>query len=93
MSETKGKIVSVGLQLWRNGTETDVSARKIAAVMGISHAAVLYWFENAEQMRDHVARVAVATGDAVIIPKLIVAKHAAVADMSAHHRQAYLSTL
>lgn len=93
MSETKGKIVKVGLQLWRDGTETDVSARKIAAAMGISHAAVLYWFENAEQMRDHVARVAVATGDAAIIQKLIVSRHSAIADMTAESRQAWLSTL
>ena len=93
MSETKGKIVKVGLQLWRAGTEADVSARKIAAIMGISHAAVLYWFENAEQMRDHVARVAVATSDEAIIQKLIVSRHSAIADMSAQHRRAYLSTL
>ena len=91
MSKTKANIVKAGMDLWRNGSEADVSARKIAAAIGVSHAACLYWFADADEMRDTIARAAVALNDPIIVPKLIVARHPAVADMPAEKRQLYLA--
>ncbi len=91
MSDTRNAILQAGMQIWREGSESDVSARRIAGMVGLTHAGVLYSFRNASNMRDAVARAAVAAGDPVIIPKLIVAGHAAVADMPATDRQRWLA--
>ena len=91
MNDTRTAILRAGMDLWRQGNETDVSARKIAGMIGLTHAGVLYGFKNAAAMRDAVARAAVAAGDPVIIPKLIVAGHAAVGDMSPVDRQRWLA--
>lgn len=93
MSEVRTAILRAGMKLWREGNESNVSARRIAAVVGLTHAGVLYWFPGgAASMRDAVARAAVAAGDPVIIPKLIVAGHAAVADMPATDRMRWLAS-
>lgn len=91
MSKTKASIIKAGMDLWRNGSEADVSARKIATAIGVSHAAVLYWFADADEMRDTIARAAVALNDPIIVPKLIVARHATVSDMPSEQRQLYLA--
>jgi AcrR family transcriptional regulator len=91
MSMTKARIISAGMDLWRSGSEADVSARKIGAAIGVSHAACLYWFTDADEMRDTIARAAVALNDPIIVPKLIVARHSAVSDMPAEKRQLYLA--
>jgi AcrR family transcriptional regulator len=91
MDKTKASIIKAGMDLWRDGSETDVSSRKIAATIGISHAAVLYWFTSASEMRDVIANAAVVLNDPIIVPKLIVARHPAVANMPAEKRQLYLA--
>jgi AcrR family transcriptional regulator len=91
MSKTEALIIKAGMDLWRNGSEADVSARKIASSIGVTHAGVLYWFADAEKMRDTIARAAVALNDPIIVPKLIVARHPSVADMPAERRQLYLA--
>ena len=91
MSDTRAAVIRTGLDLWRNGSEADVTARGIASRLGITHAGCIYHFGNVAEMRNAVARAAVAAGDATIIRKLIVAGHPAVSDMTPDVRQVWLS--
>lgn len=92
MSDTRTAIIRAGMDLWRKGSEADVTARRIGRLVGKTHAGVLYGFPGgAEQMRAAIARAAVMCGDPVIIPKLITAGHAAVADMPAETRMRWLA--
>ena len=88
---TKDSILRTGTMLWQNGSESDVSARRIGALLNISHAAVLYHFDNADHMRACIAAAAVAQGNRSVIQKLIVAGHAAVSGMDGPTRQAWLA--
>lgn len=89
-SHTRAEIIRIGLDLWRQGGEAAVSARRIAREMGISHAGVLYGFQSADRMREAVAREAVQRGDAGVIRRLIVDGHVAVAGMDPTTRQGWL---
>ena len=91
MTDTRAAVIQTGLALWRDGSEADVTARGIGARIGVTHAGVLYSFKNAADMRDTIARAAVAAGDAAIIRKLIVSGHPAVSDMSPEVRQMWLA--
>lgn len=86
----RDKIIEAGMTLWRSGGESAVSARKIASMIGCTHAGALYHFRTAEKMRETIAKHAVAEGDAVIIRQLIVANHPAVASMDQATRQRWL---
>lgn len=90
MTERRAEIIQAGVDLWREGGEPAVSARKIAAKVGMTHGGILYGFQSAKHLRDEVARTAVAQGDPGIIRQLIVAGHAAVSHMDQATRQAWL---
>ena len=83
---TKARIVSTGLQLWPN-----VSARRIARQLGLTHTAVLYHYGTSAALRDAVALHAVAVGDRSIVPQLIASRHAAAADLTAAQRADFLA--
>lgn len=91
MTDTRAAVIQTGLALWRDGSEADVTARGIAARLGITHAGCIYHFGNVAEMRNAIARAAVAQGDGAIIRKLIVAGHPAVADMAPAMRQVWLA--
>lgn len=91
MSDTRTAIIRAGMDLWRQGSEADVTARRIAREVGLTHAGVLYHWKDAAGLRAAIARAAVTCGDPVIIPKLITAGHAAVADMPAETRMRWLA--
>jgi len=84
-------IVQAGLALWREGGEAAVSARRIATMVNMTHAGVIYPWGSAARMRAEVARTAVAMGDPGIIRQLIVSGHSAVSDMPAEVRQVWLA--
>lgn len=95
-SATTTEIIQAGLRLWREGGEAAVSARKIAAMVGMTHGGILHRWRNpetgpAERLRYDIACAAVAAGDPVIIRQLIVAGHPAVADMDQTTRRLWLS--
>lgn len=86
--KTKQRIVTTGLQLWPN-----VSARKIARALGLTHTAVLYHYGTSAALRDAVALHAVAVGDRAIVPQLIASRHAAAASLTAAQRAEYLAAV
>lgn len=86
----KASIIEAGLALWRDDPAS-VSARAIGQRVGLSHSAVLYHYGDAATLRSAVAAEAVRIGDAVIVPKLITAKHPAVDDMPGAERSRYLA--
>ena len=90
-AQSRAAIVQAGLKLWREGGETAVSARRIATMVNMTHAGVIYPWKNAERMRNEIARTAVALGDPGIIRHLIVSGHSAVADMSPEVRAVWLA--
>jgi len=89
-AQKREAIIQAGLDLWRDDPAS-VSARRIGKVLGMSHAGCLYHFGSLDKMRAAIAERAVEMCDPVIIPKLIVAGHPAVADMPAAMRQVYLA--
>jgi AcrR family transcriptional regulator len=84
----KAAILAKGLELWPNA-----SARAIARAIGCTHGNVLYHFKSALELQFAIARHAVATGDARIVPQLIAMRNPAVADMSDADRARYLTDL
>lgn len=82
----KASILQIGLQHW-----PDVSARRIAGALGMTHSAVLYHFKDIAGLRAAIAAEAVRVGDPLIVPMLIAARHPAVASMGAEQRQKYLA--
>ena len=86
----RASILATGLELWRDDP-TAVSARRIARTLGMSHCNVLYHFKSASALKDALAVEAVRVGDAVVVPQLIAARHAAVADLPPADRERFLS--
>ena len=91
MTDKRAAIIKAGMDLWRQGGEAAVSARRIAQTVGMTHAGILYGFGTAQRMRNEIARTAVAAGDPIVIRKLIVENHPAVSEMSPESRQAWLA--
>lgn len=88
----KADIIATGLELWREGGESKVSARGIGKRVGLTHSGVLYHWENsAAKLKRAIADEAVRLGDAAIVPRLILDNHPAVAHLDMAARQAYLS--
>ena len=87
---TRAAILATGLVLWRDDPMS-VSARKIAKRLGITHGAVLYYFDNADGMKAAIAAEAVRAGDTVIVPMLIASRHPAADCLSASDRRRYLA--
>ncbi len=67
-----------------------VSARRIGRETGMTHGNVRHHLGCTADMVDALAREAVRIADAVVVPQLIVSRHAAVADMAADVRSSYL---
>lgn len=88
--KTKAAIVAKGLDLWRLDP-AKVSARKIGAELGMTHAGVLYHFPNVTALKAAIAAEAVRLEDIGIIRQLIVAGNPAVAHLDGETRQAYLA--
>jgi AcrR family transcriptional regulator len=86
----KAAIIATGIRLW-HVNPAHVTARRIAREHGVTHAAVLYHFGNAEGLRNAIADAAVSCGDRVIVPQLITAKHPAAAALSEADRRQYLA--
>lgn len=91
MTDTRTAIIRAGMDLWRKGSEADVTARRIGRLVGKTHAGVLFHFKDANGMRSAVAHAAVAIGDPIIIPKLIAARHESVSGMDSATKQLWLS--
>lgn len=87
---TKAEIVQIGLQVWRE-TPNRVNASHIASLVGITHAAVIYHWGTAAQLRMAIAEHAVKVRDPVIVPMLITSGHPAVAHMSESEKMEFLA--
>lgn len=78
MKETKKIILETGLKLWPNVTPSSV-----AADLGITHAAVLYHFDN---LKEAVAKYAIETNCSHVIVQMLASGHKLVKDMPAEER-------
>lgn len=90
--KTRQRIVEIGIEFARDGLHR-VSARAIAAQLGISHTAVTYYFPTIRELRDTVAVAAVRQQEPGVIARLIMDKHAAVDGLSRADRARYLAAL
>jgi AcrR family transcriptional regulator len=86
----KADILAAGVTLWRGGAEC-VTARAIGRALDMTHSAVLYHFDNAAALKDAVAAHAVAVGDTVVVPLLIVSGHQTAAVLGEAERRRYLA--
>lgn len=86
---TRKAIITEGLNLMRRGQP--VSARRIGDILAMTHTAVLYHFDNIENLQFCVAMEAVAIGDKTIVPALIVANHKAVSGMTQTQKRLWLA--
>lgn len=85
-ARVKARILDAGLQLW-----PAVSARAVGREISLTHQAVLYHMGTADDLRDAVARHAVAVGDKRVVPVLITTRHPAAARLSAEQRAEFLT--
>lgn len=84
--KVRNRIIAAGVTLWPN-----VSARAIAAKIGLTHSGILYHFEDANAMLDAIAAHAVENGNSRVIAQLITSRHPAVASMSQRERRQHLA--
>lgn len=86
---TKIRILETGMALWRAGE--DVTGRRIARELDLSHGAVSYYFSrNDRSLRDAVAYYAVEQGDERVIAALVIERHQAVSHMDEATRLEYM---
>lgn len=88
--KTRRLILTTGLKMWKKDPDS-VTANKVAKAIGMGHATVLYHFP--EGVKNAVAEYAVERGDKRVMAQLIVAKHPAVAGLSAEDRRAVLDAV
>lgn len=86
--KTRQAILDEGMKLW-----PDVSSREIGRRIGVTHAAVAYYFDNRSKLRDAIAQHAVKTGNVRVIAQLIAVKHPSVESLSAKYRSKILNAL
>lgn len=91
-ARTRASIVEIGLQVWRE-TPEKVNANHIASLVGITHGACLYHFKTVDLLRDAIAQHAVRTGDKIVVPMLLAARHPATAELTTEQKAEYLSNL
>lgn len=88
----KAQILEAGLQLWHDG-ESNVTARGIAKLLGMTHTAILYHYKNSDELKLSIARHAVVSKDRTVLPMLIVSRHPSVAHFTDADRDFYLKML
>lgn len=86
----RSDILRTGLDLWRNDPAS-VSARAIGRVLGLTHAGVIYHFDNIANLKQAIAEHAINERDTVVVPQLIAARHPAAFVLNADERAAYLA--
>lgn len=74
---TKERILDAGLKAW-----PDVRLTKVAALAGVEHTHVIYYFRVAGALKDAIAEHAVKTGNSRVILQLIAMNHKAIAGLS-----------
>ena len=83
---TEKLILEEGVKLWPN-----VSAREIARRIGITHAAISYYFKA--DLKDAIAEYAVLKGKSRVIAQLIATKHKAVRGLTVVERIKHLHAI
>ena len=76
--KTRELILQTGLKLW-----PDVTPSSIAAELGITHAAVIYHFDN---VKDAVAQYALDTDYSPVIVQMLASNHKLTRSMSGAER-------
>lgn len=89
----KRQILDAGLEIWRD-RPSDLSARRIAGKLQMTHGSVHYHFGNAASLRNAIAKHAIEVGDARVIAMLVAEKHPiAFIMLSETQRKDYLASL
>lgn len=86
--DIKERILEIGLTLWPH-----ISAREIGRQMNMSHSAILYHFDDADGLRDAIAKHAVETGNSGIIVQLLAINHPATKGMETQLRDKHMATI
>lgn len=86
---TRATILAVGVQCARKGLHM-VTARRIAALAGVHHSNIVYYFKSNAALLDAVADQALADGNALVVARLILEKHPAVVSLPGVERCMWL---
>lgn len=85
-ADTREAAVEIGLSMW-----PDVSLRRVAQELNITHPALLHHFKSAAAFKDAIAAYAIEKRDTRVIKSLIVHEHPAVAHWDKPTRAAWLA--
>lgn len=83
--QTRTAILKAGLKLW-----PDVTPSTVANALSITHATVLYHFDN---VKEEVAKYAIDIGYSPVIVQLLANNNKLVKDMSASERLRHFAAL
>lgn len=83
--KTRQSILDAGLKLW-----PDVTPTTIATALNITHAIVLYHFEN---VKDAVAEYALKSDCSRVIVQMLATNHPLVKNMSADERLRHFTAI
>ena len=83
--QTRKAILQAGLRLW-----PDVNASNIAKDIGVTHATVLYHFNN---VKEAVAEYAITIGYSPVIVQMLATNHHLVKDMNGEERLKHFAAI
>lgn len=87
----KAAMIQAGIDLFLEGGASAVTARGIGKRVGLSHAGVLFHFDNVDDLRRQVKVEAVTRGETQVIQALLVANDPVVAHFTDDARRAWLN--
>lgn len=87
---TRAAILSAGVHLAKTGLHL-VTARRAAILADCHHSNVGYYFKTNDAFLNAVAHQAVADGEALVIGRLILERHAVVSSMARGERLRWLA--
>lgn len=88
----KDRILETGAQIWACDPK-QVTSRKIAERLSISHAHVWYYYKSNEILQSAIAEYAVKMKKSAVIVSLIAQNHAAVSTLTDDEKREYLNSI
>jgi DNA-binding transcriptional regulator YbjK len=88
---SREQIITAGLKMAGAHGLDAVTGRRVANALNRAHTGVRYYFEAPNSLRQAVISAAIERDDVMVIARLILDQHDAVAHLSREDRTRYLS--
>ncbi len=83
----KDQIVEAAITVWKRYSWHGVTMTRVAAALGVTHAALYHYFENVEGLKLEIAGRAIANGEPLLMAELLLLDHPAAACITQGERE------